>query len=183
MSHSLIKVAERYASALIEASGKHANQITTDLEQLHLSLLNGAQYYLDLLNSPVHNHTERTKCIDAIQKQLKLHKYVASLLRLLAANRRLNLLSMIIERYLYLKHKLNNEYVALVTSVTKLTKTQATQVQKSLEKESGKKILVENIVDPSILGGLIIQLESLVIDNSIRSKLNKIKLLSLEDQR
>ena len=65
---------------------------------------------------------------------------------------------------------------AQVTSAVKLTKAQETAVANALKGEAGGKVAVETSVDPGLLGGLVIRVGSRMIDTSIRTKLQQMRL-------
>ncbi|GAC1646804.1 MAG: hypothetical protein NVS4B12_14140 [Ktedonobacteraceae bacterium] len=65
-----------------------------------------------------------------------------------------------------------NEAVADVTTATQVDNKQTSIIQQALEQRTGKKIIVQPHVDPSILGGVIARVGDQVIDGSIRYRLN-----------
>ena len=70
---------------------------------------------------------------------------------------------------LVLNHK--NEAKAEVTTATQLDKTTQSQVQRALERMTGKKIMLETRVQPNILGGVVARVGDQVIDGSIERRL------------
>ena len=69
----------------------------------------------------------------------------------------------------------NKEVKVYVTSVIKISDNLEDQLKKTLSKNGKMKVKVINLIDKDLLGGLIIQIGSNLIDTSIRSKLNKVK--------
>jgi len=65
--------------------------------------------------------------------------------------------------------------VAEVTSAKALTKTQSTALAKTLKEKVGKAVTIQETVDESIIGGLIVKVGSKMIDTSIKSKLNALQ--------
>ncbi len=70
---------------------------------------------------------------------------------------------------LVLNHK--NEAKAEVTTATQLDKTTQSQVQRALERMTGKKIMLETRVQPNILGGVVARVGDQVIDGSVERRL------------
>ena len=70
---------------------------------------------------------------------------------------------------LVLDHK--NEAKAEVTTATQLDKTTQSQVQRALERMTGKKIMLETRVQPNILGGVVARVGDQVIDGSVERRL------------
>lgn len=69
-----------------------------------------------------------------------------------------------------------NTLEASIVSVIELSEEQLKTIQKKLEQRTNKKIIITNEIDESILGGLIIYVGDQVIDGSIRSQLNNMKI-------
>ena len=60
---------------------------------------------------------------------------------------------------------------ARVTSAEPLTAAAADRVRRALEERTGKKVIVETAVDPSLIGGVVAQVGDLVLDGSVRTQL------------
>lgn len=65
--------------------------------------------------------------------------------------------------------------VAEVRSAVALTDDQKTRLAAALANATGQAVEVKNIVDPSVLGGLIAQVGDQVIDGSVRTRLDQLK--------
>ncbi len=99
-----------------------------------------------------------------------------NLVRLLAANRRLNVVSEIIA--LYAKYRADAERVvdASVTSAYEVSADQQNAIKKALKARLGRDVVLTCHVDRSLIGGAVIRAGDLVIDGSVTSKLNKLNL-------
>ncbi|HLZ58442.1 MAG TPA: ATP synthase F1 subunit delta [Ktedonosporobacter sp.] len=64
-----------------------------------------------------------------------------------------------------------NEAVAIVTTAAEMDQAQASLVKQALERKTGKKIIMQTRIDPSILGGVVARVGDQVIDGSVRSRL------------
>jgi len=95
-------------------------------------------------------------------------------IRLLADNGRLELLPEILT--LFENHKAEYEKTVDVnlTSAVELTKQQLTELDNKLEGKLGRKVNINCEIDPKVMGGLIIRAGDLVIDASIRGKLDEL---------
>ena len=69
----------------------------------------------------------------------------------------------------------NKEIKVNVTSVIKINDSLETKLKKILSKNGKMKVKIINLIDKDLLGGLIIQIGSNLIDTSIKTKLNKVK--------
>ena len=64
---------------------------------------------------------------------------------------------------------------AVVTSATKLTPMELGKLKTALEKTSGKKIDIEQRVDPDLLGGVVAKVGDIVYDGSLRTQLQQMR--------
>ena len=67
------------------------------------------------------------------------------------------------------------EVRARVTSAHALSADQMAKLETSLRDVAGAKVAVESSVDPSLLGGLVVQLGSRMYDSSLRTKLQRLQ--------
>ena len=63
-----------------------------------------------------------------------------------------------------------------VTSAVELSEAQLSDISDALKKGVGQKVSVNLSVDPALIGGLVVRVGSRMIDNSIRSKLQRLQL-------
>ena len=68
---------------------------------------------------------------------------------------------------------------AQVFSTTELGAVQLARIKDALQKSTGKKVVVESIVDPTLLGGLRIQVEGKVLDSTLLLQLEALRGLIL----
>ena len=79
----------------------------------------------------------------------------------------------------FLSHvsSINGEVQAEVTSSIILEKEQQIEVESAISKVTGvEKIVLSMKVDKSLIGGLIVKIGSKMIDNSIKTKLNRLEI-------
>ena len=93
-----------------------------------------------------------------------------------AANRRLFVLSDMISVFKEILAFHRGEASAEVTSATALTETQMQALSESLKNAVGSTVAVETIVDPDLLGGLVVKVGSRMVDSSLRTKLQQLRL-------
>jgi F-type H+-transporting ATPase subunit delta len=67
------------------------------------------------------------------------------------------------------------QVVAEVRSIQPLSEEQISKLEKSLSKRVGKNVTVKVTIDPTIVGGLITQIDDFVIDGSVRNRLEQFK--------
>jgi F-type H+-transporting ATPase subunit delta len=64
-----------------------------------------------------------------------------------------------------------NQAIASITTAKPLDERQLAIVKQALERETGKQIIVQTRVDPSILGGVVARIGDQIIDGSVRYRL------------
>jgi len=94
---------------------------------------------------------------------------------LVLKNNRYPLLEQIFHDYLSLHDKFNNRIKADVISAVPLSHDVSLDLAKNLKDQFKADVRIENKIDPSILGGLIIRIDGQVFNASILEKFNKIK--------
>jgi F-type H+-transporting ATPase subunit delta len=67
-----------------------------------------------------------------------------------------------------------------VTAAAKLTESQLTALKQALKAALGKEVSLEARVDPALLGGLVVKVGSRMIDTSLRTRLNSLKVAMKE---
>ena len=111
---------------------------------------------------------------------MKFSQTLEKFLSILVVKRRIFYIKEIFLRFLILSSKKRGELTATLTSSKKLTSEEISSLNNELSDTIGSKIIFNNMVDESLLGGLKVQIGSLMIDTSIKNKLKKIEKLMLE---
>ena len=101
-------------------------------------------------------------------------------LSFLAFKNRLFFLEKIINSFLNLLSKNKGELKANLISSKELSLEEQKKIQKELSKDFKSQLIIDYKHDPSLIGGLIIQVGSVMIDTSIKNKLKKIEKNMLE---
>ena len=94
----------------------------------------------------------------------------------LAGNRRLFALPEIIDQYLAILAGRRGEMTAEVTSAAKLSDKQLATLEATLKRSVGGEVSVNEKVDPDVLGGLVVKLGSRMVDSSLNTKLQQLRL-------
>ena len=169
-------IAERYASAVFdlakEADGLKA--LETDVAAIDGAIAD-SEDFRTLLTSPLYSRDEQKAAITAIAEKMNLSATTSNVLGLLATKRRLFVVPQLAT---VLRERLaeeRGEVTAEVTTAKKLTKTQMDKLSKTLKDQVGKAVTIQETVDESIIGGLIVKVGSKMIDTSIKSKLNALQ--------
>lgn len=96
---------------------------------------------------------------------------IKNFIRLLIDNQRLNVLPEIVKQFLRLKNQHEGLAQATVTSAFALDQAQLADLLLSLEKHFGVKLLAQVHVDPSLIGGVRVEVGDQVLDSSVKARL------------
>ena len=103
------------------------------------------------------------------------HAITIGLINTLTDNKRIEMLQEVAYKYIVLFEKMKGEDVAYVTSAVPLTAALEKKILAQVTKMTGNKVTIENKVDESIVGGIILRVGDLQYDDSVASKLNGLK--------
>jgi len=175
--------ATRYARAILDVAIKekaNLEQIEQDLADF--AALLDAQPLLKkvLLNPAVPVPRKRAAVVD-LMKLAKVSPMVSKLLVLLAERDRLVLMPDLVDSYRDRLADYRQIVRAEVTTAAPLAPERVQQIQKSLADVTGRSVTLKTRVDPSIVGGLVAKVGSVVYDASVTGQLQKLKDSLLEN--
>jgi F-type H+-transporting ATPase subunit delta len=174
-------IAGRYATAIFELARDEnkLDDLAASLSGLE-RLLAESRDFARLVESPVLSSAEQSRALAAIAARTGISELTANVLQLLAKNRRLFALRGVITGFRRLLADHRNEATADVTSAVPLTDAQTQELKATLKAKSGRDVSLNMRVDPHLLGGLIVKIGSRMVDSSIRTKLNNLKIAMKE---
>jgi F-type H+-transporting ATPase subunit delta len=174
-------MAGRYATALFELAleSKAVDQVQSDLNAFD-GLVAASPDLTRLVRSPVFAADEQEKALVAVLDKAGIKGVAANFLRVVASNRRLFAVRDMVRAFNALVARHRGEVTAQVTVAEPLNETRMGEIRDTLRQVTGKDVKVDLNVDPSIIGGLKVKLGSRMVDASLRSKLNSIKIAMKE---
>lgn len=170
-------VSGRYASALFAlAKDRHeTNEVAAQLATFD-AMVAGSPDLARLVRSPIFSAGEQLKALDALIASFGISGIAANFIRLVAVKRRLFAIRQMIADFGKLNDAFRGVTRATVTSAAPLSDANVAALKESLRAISGGKDVDLNVkLDPSIIGGLIVQLGSRMVDGSLKTKLNAIR--------
>jgi F-type H+-transporting ATPase subunit delta len=175
-------MAGRYAGALFELAldNKAVDAVKKDLDQFD-ALVDGSADLNRLIRSPAFGADEQLKALSAILAKAGIAGLAANFLRVITTNRRLFAARDMIRAYRALVARHKGEVTAQVTVAEKLNDKNLDALKSALKSVTGgKDIDLDVKIEPAIIGGLIVKVGSRMVDSSLRTKLNSIKLAMKE---
>jgi F-type H+-transporting ATPase subunit delta len=175
-------VAGRYATALFDLAleAKKLDAVKADLDGF-AALVDANPDLARLVRSPVFTAEEQARALTAVLAKAGITGLAANFLLLVASNRRLFTIGPILKAFRALVARHKGEITAQVTVADKLSDKNFDALKGALKTVTGgKDIDLDVKVDPAIIGGLIVQVGSRMVDSSLRTKLHSIKLAMKE---
>lgn len=181
MNLGLIPV--RYAAALFDfAETSNAQEIVyRNAMQLAESLAHSKELH-NALENPVLSKENKRKVI-LTASGINTSPVFQSFIDLVLRNNRESLLHSTVLKYEELYRKKNNILHGKLTTAVAVDKTTEEKLIKLVEKQITGTLELEKVVDPSILGGFLMEIDSVRWDASIKNQLNRIKSEYIERNR
>lgn len=168
------RAAIRYAKAILDiaqTSGK-AEAVNNDMKDIVVSVADSAELK-EFLSNPVIKMDVKKSALSEIFSNVQSE--TNSLFNLLFENKRFEILPAIASEYNKLFDESNGIEVAKVTTAVPITPELQAKVLAKIAEFSNKKITLENIVDPAIIGGFILRVGDKQFNASVAGKLNELK--------
>ncbi|WP_174511599.1 F0F1 ATP synthase subunit delta [Methylocella tundrae] len=170
-------MAGRYAQALFDLAHETSttDEVAADLATF-AGLLAESEDLRDFVRSPVFSAEEQVKVLTALLDRASIGGTTAKFLKLVAAKRRLFAINDMIRDFNVLYDHARGLSRASVTVAEPLKDEHVEALKSALAAIAGSdRVEVSVKVDPTIIGGLIVQLGSRMVDGSLKTKLNSIR--------
>jgi len=176
-SETIGVIAARYAGALYELAESQSalDTVANDLRALK-AMLAASEDLRRLVRSPAVSRSDQGRAIAALAQSAHLSDLTSRFLGLAAKNRRLMILGAVIDAYLGRLAARRGEKTAHVAAAAPLSAAQIASLTAALRAVFGGSVAVDTVVDPSLLGGLVVKVDSQLFDSSLRTKLQHLKL-------
>jgi F-type H+-transporting ATPase subunit delta len=129
-----------------------------------------------MIRSPAISRRDQSSAMQALLKKSGAFELTRNFVGVVASNRRLFVLADIIKDFLMLLAGRRGEMTAEVASAKALSDSQKAQIVAALQNSVGGNISLNSTVDPDILGGLVVKIGSRMVDSSLQTKLQHLKL-------
>ena len=172
----LNSTSKSYALALYELAKENSelNKVEDGMDGIKTLLSNSSDFKEMILN-PTVTKEEKNKVIIKIVDQYNFCETLKKFLGFLTTKNRLFFLNQIIGSFLDLISSSKRELKAKLLSSKKLSKTELEKIRNELSKDFQSPIKIDYKHDPDLIGGLVIQVGSVMVDASIKSKLRQLQ--------
>jgi F-type H+-transporting ATPase subunit delta len=171
----LTQIARPYAAALFDLAKSEGQleAVESGLSGL-AALADDSADFRRFLRSPVISSEDKARAADAVLAKTDLNPLAANFVRVIARNGR------IIAAFRDLAAAERGEISADVTSAAPLAAAQRKALADTLQAKIGKTVTLTEHVDPSLIGGLVVKVGSQMIDSSLKTKLQAMKIAMKE---
>jgi len=177
-----MNVAKRYAKALFAAAQEKSaiQQVEEDLR----TVVQTIDHHADLKKMLLHPNID-----SSVKKNLlkgifegKVSEIVYNLIQLLVERRRESILPSLLQQYVSIADEALGQASATVFTPVALSEAEMKEIARTFGEKVGKTVRLEAVIDPSLLGGLKVQIGDRLYDGSIAGKLARLQKTLLQSQ-
>ena len=173
--------ASRYSLALFELAKE--NNVLSEVEDHSFAIINlieASEDFRSLIKDPTNTINNQLGSLKKISEQYQLNKLLAKFLSFLVSKRRFFYVEKILKNFIETCSKKRGEIKAELISAKELTDNEINSIKEELSKNFSSKIKLNYKNDSSLIGGLIVQVGSTMVDTSIKNKLQQIENKMIE---
>jgi len=180
-SSFLNSTSKSYARALYELAKENSelDKVEDGMNGMK-TLLSDSSDFKEMILNPTVTIEEKNKVIIRIVDQYSLCQTLKKFLGFLTIKNRLFFLNKIIDSFLNLISINKGELKAKLLSSKELSKTELEKIRNELSNDFQSPIKIDYKYDPNLIGGLIIQVGSVMVDTSIKTKLRQLQKNMIE---
>jgi len=173
--------ADRYSLALYELAIE--NKELAEIENHSSSIINliiANEDFRSLIKDPTNKKEDQLNVLNKISDRYKLNKLLTKFLGFLISKRRFFYVDKILKSFVETCSIKRGELKAELISAKSLNENEVNDIKEELIKNFGSKIKLNYTHDKSLIGGLIVQVGSTMVDTSIKNKLQQIENRMIE---
>ncbi len=168
--------AERYSLALYELANE--SNLLKQIESQSLSILDlidSSEDFSNLIKDPTNSQEDLIKIINNISNNNKFENLLKNFLSFLIIKRRFFYVDQILKSFIETCSKKRGELKAELKSAKELSNDEISKITDELTQNFSSKIKLNYKYDKSLIGGLVVQVGSTMVDTSIKNKLQQIE--------
>ena len=136
--------------------------------------------FSNLIKDPTNNQDDLLKVINGISDNHKFESLLISFLSFLVTKRRFFYVEQILKSFIETCSKKRGELKAELKSAKELSSDEISKITDDLTKNFSSKIKLNYKHEESLIGGLVVQVGSTMVDTSIKNKLQQIENRMIE---
>lgn len=168
------RAAIRYAKAILDTAQTKGAAVAVNNDMVHIaSTIDSNAELTAFIENPTLSVESKYNAI--MEVFAGTNPVTAGLFKLLLENKRFELLSSVASSYVSLFDEINGVETATVTTAVEMDKELEGKVLTKILSFTNKKVIIKNIVDPSIIGGFILRIGDKQYNASIANRLQGLK--------
>ncbi|MDH5474449.1 MAG: ATP synthase F1 subunit delta [Cyclobacteriaceae bacterium] len=172
-----VRAASRYAKSLLELADEKGvlDEVQKDMLLLS-SVCEENRDFLMMLKNPIVKHRKKREILEAIFKG-KVNEITCAIFDIITRKNREPILPTIATEFNKQYNVINGIVTAKITTTTPLDSKLKKEFEEIvLQISKGNSVQLEEVVDENIIGGFVLNVEDKQIDDSIKTKLNELKI-------
>lgn len=168
-------VGDRYAESLFDLA-KEENKVTQYLDDIKLvgEVLDSDPQIVQFFNHVLIENDKKIQLLDQLFKG-NVDQYVLNFLKLLVQSRRIRYIDDIVKSYINLSNQYLGIEEGMIYTPYELTDQQIQDIEKAISQKENKKVTLKVSIDPSLLGGIKVQIANRIYDGTIKNKVEMLK--------
>lgn len=173
---SVVTVARRYAEAMVDVaiSRNEVESIDNEL-RVFAETMNASRELYNAFASPIVSPADKLSLLNALIGRLNSGQMTANLLRTMLKHYRLHYVAEVYEQFRRKMNERKGLIVAEVATAVQVGASEQARLGRTLEQMTGKQVEFKFNTDPSLIGGVVTRIGSVVYDGSVRTQLQAIK--------
>ena len=174
--------AGRYSLALYELAVEANNLSEIEVHSASIiNLIASSEDFKSLIKDPTNNKEDQLIALSKISEQYKINELLTKFLSFLISKKRFFYINKILTSFIETCSIKRGELKAELSSAKDLTENEVDSIKEELTKNFSSKIRLNYKHDASLIGGLIVQVGSTMVDTSIKNKLQQIENRMIEE--
>ena len=176
-SKNIGNVVERYSKALLVLSieSKSLSNVHDDIENI-IKIIESSDDFNKVLKSPVISRSDQSQIINSILKKIPVSDEVIKFFSVICQNGRSAIIDRICLRFLEMEVKFKGEVRAELLSTNPQSEMELNKIKEIIKESLGTDVSLVSKVDPSIIGGYILKIGAVMLDGSVKSKLQGLRV-------
>ena len=173
--------AKSYSQALYELASeeKKLNEVEVHVISI-IKLISQSEDFNSLIKDPTNKQEDQLNVINTIFERYNLNRLLKNFLNFLVMKRRFFYVEKILKDFVMTCSKNRGEISAKLIVAKELNENEINKIKDELSQNFGSNVKLNYNYDPDLIGGLIMQVESVMIDTSIKNKLQQIENKMIE---
>jgi len=173
--------AQRYSLALYELSDEVGSLNVVELHSIAiLKLIDVSKDFNNFIKDPTENQENQILIINKISKNFKVDDLLKNFMIFLVKKRRFFYLEKILKNFVEICSDKRGEVKTEIKSAKELSNEEIKKITEDLSQNFSSKMKVNYKHDKSLIGGLIVRIGSIMVDTSIKNKLQQIENRMIE---